>query len=201
MRNAWRLSIGLLALALVSCAKPGGIYRAYEGPERDLKDLAVLNWSAPAVSHIDGYSVQRPSPRATGVFNTIAHLAPGPHKVRIRHHWEDLYYKSPNSQYLDLRADFLPGRSYMVREAPCKNCDPFSVVFWIADAVTGVPLSQTTMIGGGPYGEAAEEAREEKIEQCKARCGSCYYRSDDYDECEEKREECEKGCDPFRPFF
>lgn len=129
MRSAWRLSISLVALVLVSCAAPGGIYKGYAGPDRDIRDLAVLDWTGPflskprsaEVTEIDNDPVQKEKPQVAGVRNTIAHLLPGQHTLKIMHYWEDLYYDDPNRQFVFLSAKFLSGASYLIVEAPLQG--------------------------------------------------------------------------------
>lgn len=207
MRNAWRLSIGLLVLVLGSCAKPGGIYKGYEGPDRDVKDLAVLSWSRPRVTHIDGRSVWK-DPFFTGISITIAHLPPGEHSVTIQHDWEDLYFKYEDraNRYIQLKANLQRGQTYVVRDAPCKECDPFSVVFWITDEVSGFPLGQTTVIGSVPYGAAEEAREEEEIEECKDDCSDEWLRCGERhgkwsEKCWEEKQDCERDCDPIGYWF
>jgi len=206
MRMIRLVSLGFLAVVLISCAVPGGIYKGYEGPDRDVTELAVLTWSRPDVTHIDGKDVQEEDPFLTGIKVTIAHLPPGRHRIAISHFWEDLYYEDPGGRYLNLQVNLQVGQSYVVREAPCMECDPFSVVFWVADAVTGMPLSQTTMIGSGPYGEAEKEAEREEIEECEEECSDEGWdcRSDDEksnDECWDDERDCKRDCDPIGYWF
>ena len=199
------LALGLGALVLVSCAVPGGIYKGYEGPDRDLKEVAVLTWSSPAVTHIDGESVNERLPLFGGVRNTIAHLPPGEHVLRFRHSWKDLFLNDPEMQFVTLRAVLSDGKSYVISEAPCKSCDPFSVKFSIVDSATGATVAEETMLGDVPYGTAAKEAKErrrQEREDCEDRCSSKYHSCEWYDlkpsnECREDREDCEEDCKTF----
>ncbi len=83
MRIGRLISLGFLALMLISCAVPGGIYKGYEGPDRDVTELAVLDWSASKskVTHIDGKYLHEGQPSFGGVRITVAYLEPGGTKL------------------------------------------------------------------------------------------------------------------------
>lgn len=188
-------------LVLLSCAVPGGIYREYAGPDRSVRDIAILDWtrSGVKVTHIDSTYLREKNMSPTGVQITIAHLQPGEHTVRVKHSWRDLYYDNPDKRYIDLTAQFRAGHSYAIAEAPCRRCDPFSVVFWIADVEGGQILGQRTVVGSGPYGEAKRAERE----KCELDCDTKYIPScwsaklDQTEECRKKRESCKDRCEPF----
>lgn len=200
IRNNWCLSLGLVALVLVSCAQPGGIYRGYEGPEKNAKDIALLDWSdrtSPWVTHIDSKYLHKSRP-STGLQVTSAQLPPGPHFITIRHNWEDLYYKNLNSRELDLFTNFRPGHSYVTKEDPCRDCDPFTVTFWIEGTAAEAIVSQKTLVGSGPYGEARKEARK-KERECEERCewiwAPCpFFKGETKEDCEARIFICQLNC-------
>lgn len=195
MRVSWRLSISLVALVLISCAMPGGIYKGYDGPDRDLKEIAVITWSEARVTRIDGKFAQEKMRLFGGVRNTIAHLPPGRHSIKISvSRWEDLYVDS-----ISLGLEFPPG-SYAINEDPCKRCDPFKIYYRIVDAATGVTLLERPIVGRGPYGEVAKERKRKEIGECESRCQRSCWRIDDGDErreCYEEVEECKDDCTNF----
>lgn len=190
------LILGFVALTLVSCAAPGGVYKGYEGPDRDLNEIAVLTWSSPRVSHIDGEFVME-----GWLFGgrTVAHLPPGRHEIAISHDWEDLYSWDSSARTVDLMADLLPGHSYEVRDDPCKSCSTFKVDFNIVDIDTEEVIVGVTRFGFGPYGAVKKKKQEkrEELEECEWRCEAvpCLYREKEWQErCEEGTERCLERC-------
>lgn len=197
MRNAKRLCLSLLMVLLAGCMTPGGIFRAYQGPERDPKDVVVLDWtnSNVMVTHIDGKYVHDPNPYFTGVVNTIAHLQPGNHSITFSHSWRDLYYQNRSAELVGLRADFQPGQSYTISDAPCKTCKPFSVVFMLQDAGTEDILEQRTVTGVVSFGHVRHEDS-----LCSSECYN-YCEPEEF-ACKQSESSCKLSCGSsrFNPF-
>lgn len=196
-RQALCIVLCLLALALMSCAR-GGVYRGYSGPDRDQAEIAVLNWtdSDAWVTHIDDNYLHEHR-FAGGPQISVAHLLPGEHTIRIAVSWSDLYHDGANPRHVDLLADFRPGHFYVVNEAPCKKCNPFTVAFSIVEADTADVLVERTVVGTGPYGEARKEEVRECLRECEIEdFPSCWSVELD-SECEEEQEQCKDHCDPL----
>lgn len=167
----------IVALTLVNCTVPGGIYKGYEGPDKDLKDLAVLDWSAGRsdwdfsdrtaprsglVMSIDGRDVPG-SLRLFGVETTRAYLLPGLHTITVENVWEEL------GDWTDffLRCDLQAGRSYAVVEVPCKHCDRFEVTVTIKDMETGAIVGMNVRVGSESYGAARSRLYWECVADCE----------------------------------
>jgi hypothetical protein len=186
MRNIHYLLLGWAVLLLVSCGIPGGIYKEYEGPDREAKEIAILDWSSCdscAVIRIDDNNVRVP-----GVSWRLridhAHLLPGPHTVTVRTHYEDL-----GKRTLDLHADVQPDRSYVVKQTACFDCDPFWAKIWIEDTGSGVKIAQRSAVGSGPYGELARERQQCRDDCDEERC------QDTEEDCRANRSLCRLQCD------
>ena len=189
MRHIRYLIVAWVALALSSCAVPGGIYRDYEGPERELNEIAVLDWSACdacTVTQVDGNSVRGPG-TSWRVSIDHAHLSPGQHTITVRTYYEDLGRRS-----IDLQAAFQPARVYLVKLAACFDCDPFEAEVSIEDMKIGVNIAQSTATGIGAYREIARK-REECEDECKDSEKGCR-KWDSEEDCATRRSSCETLC-------
>lgn len=190
MRCTRYLLLGLAALVFGSCAMPGAIYKGYEGPDRDVKDVAVLDWSTCRtcdVSHIDGKWIHTQlSIQSYG----FAHLSPGPHAIRARIRYADL-----GTRMLDTRIDFQAGRSYVIKEAVCFDCVPFEATFWIEDTATGKILAKSTEVGTGRYGEA-RESYDECIDECRSEDRRCERSGRSEKDCRMDDYWCRQSCAP-----
>lgn len=180
MRIAGLLSASLLTVVLASCATPGGIYRGYEGPERDAKEIAILDWSGwrdVEITHIDHKPVDRPSRSFDGMITTIAHLLPGSYMIRVKNNWERL-----GDQIILMNIEVQSGHSYEIKEDQCHSCEPFEIRLWLADAETGEAVEDSGRKVFGPTGYA----KEQELSKCLDKCPNWFL--------DEKIEECERSC-------
>lgn len=189
------LALGFVALVIVSCAAPGGIYKGYEGPDRAPGEVAVLEWSTHPggrVNEIDGVYLHETQPFFGGVATTVAQLLPATYRIKVNNNY---------ANYLDTKADITlitrleAGHTYKLQVDACYGCDPFSVHFSIIDSATGKAAYESKLYGS----RSRREIREEEVEKCKSRCErACfgYVDSDDFFECVEEESECEDACEP-----
>jgi len=179
MRKVRYLAVGWVALVLVSC---GGVHKGYEGPVRDVKEIAVLKWSMCEkcrIFNIDGNGRRRRLSDIVWVSDrNQAHLLPGPYTIAVATQYKDLW------KCVLLDADFHLGRSYVMKQTACFECDPFEATIRIEDMVSGAIIAQSTVVSTGSYGEAGYQE-----EQCIER--NCIGMA------EQNRNHCEVACWPF----
>ena len=170
-----------MALALVGCTTPGGIYNGYEGPEKDPKEIAVLDWSlgysswlsprlsrpkrkSGVVTEIDGKDVPG-SLRLFGAETTRAHLLPGIHTITVMNNWEELELGDDTDFFL---GPFLQeGRFYVVIETPCFDCGLFKVTVTIEDTATGAIVGTNVRYGIESYRSAQRRLYRECMDDCE----------------------------------
>jgi hypothetical protein len=192
---------GLAALLLAGCAAPGGIYMGYEGPPRDVANLAILQWSTHRnqwVTHIDDRFLHEDQSFFGGVAITIAHLQPGRHAITVYNNWGQYL---GDSKDVTLQANLEAGNVYDVRVDRCRKCDPFSVDFLIVSSETGAVVEKSTRLSNTTYREIQRQRFEECERECKREGLSCrnIYFTDEQarDRCDDKKASCLFWCDPF----
>lgn len=152
MRRIRYLILGWMALVVVSCG--GEVYEDYGGPDADVEEIAILDWSS-----CEKCSVIRIDDNRARRVRGEAYLSPGPHTITVGTYYEDL------NVCVHLDADFHQGRSYIVKQAACFRCSPFEAGIRMEDKVSGEIIAQEQVFGTGPYGEMANE-----IERCVDDC-------------------------------
>lgn len=123
----------VLGFFLSGCATPEPeVYRAYEGPQRNRSEIAVLNLEAgPGDLEIDSAQPKEPIYQIE--------LLPGSHTIKfVQEGWKFDFTAEANHAY-EFKADFSIRRGMSVGTA------------WIQDVTTGRKVSQVVNIGATPW--------------------------------------------------
>ncbi len=121
---------------VVACAPKPDRYVGYEGPSKQLSEVAVLRAVGASIWEIDGERFQHPDPDR---YYSEAHLLPGDYQVTA-YRWFGVSVLIVPRGYIEVTRRFYlsmePGHVYELH-ADRTTGPGFRVFFWVKDATTG----------------------------------------------------------------